>query len=532
LPLDQDTFTLNALARISELLRVNSIALLVEQKSILKKQRKYMKDLKDLAAIVINFYDDKVACGKFKEFEECNYPCVSLAQIPKFLESKNIDWRQDYGHDKLTDLIKSLDGISIYFKGVPYMYRESNSIDSEKSPASTSASAVSNTSHISGTSLNGDLKPHEVRKAYKKLANSTEGWVSIVRLMKEVGWKGKPAEFTFKYKLQFNPTNHCVRIHNISRYEMIDDIYFDPDKNSFPSNVNKLRTMALDENWDENNRTNKLLDNYLCYTYTRVKYENKISKSKDNLYACWNTGLVDYRYEPIFCYMTRKDVNNRWMFRSFCINGEDLGKEMGRNISDMPKPATYFKEGNLLCQPNENNLSIDRDHIIREHPSRLPIEWLRQVLRDDAEWKTDETPDQYDKRICDLLPKDSTNNLFLQTLLKQTIGESVKRCQWNYKTAIPYYDPNNKRVGWFLPLCTRAAQKFHGKERAVLKPFAALVVTKGESGRFQGETIYRLSWAYRCARLVCRPDSDWLTPLFATDDKLDAEDEDVISTVS
>lgn len=65
-----------------------------------------MKDLKDLAAIVINFYDDKVACGKFKEFEECNYPCVSLAQIPKFLESKNIDWRQDYGHDKLTDLIK------------------------------------------------------------------------------------------------------------------------------------------------------------------------------------------------------------------------------------------------------------------------------------------------------------------------------------------------------------------------------------------------------------------------------------------
>ena len=83
-----------------------------------------------------------------------------------------------------------------------------------------------------------------------------------------------------------------------------------------------------------------------------------------------------------------------------------------------------------------------------------------------------------------------------------------------------------------MPLCTRAAQKFHGKERAVLKPFAALVVTKGESGRFQGETIYRLSWAYRCARLVCRPDSDWLTPLFATDDKLDAEDEDVISTVS
>lgn len=122
------------------------------------------------------------------------------------------------------------------------------------------------------------------------------------------------------------------------------------------------------------------------------------------------------------------------------------------------------------------------------------------------------------------MPKESSSNLLLQTFLKQTIDESVKRCQWNYKTAIPYYDPISQNIGWFLPLCIRQTEKRDGKEKGNLLPFAALVVTKGISGRFQGETIYRLSWAYRCARLVCRPDSDWLTPLFSTDEKIDTDD--------
>ena len=95
--------------------------------------------------------------------------------------------------------------------------------------------------------------------------------------------------------------------------------------------MEKLRKMALDENWDDNEKRNRLLDNYLCYTYAHVKDENKIAISNDELHACWNTGLVDYRYEPIYCYLTRKDKNNRWMFKAFCIKGEDSGKEMGRN---------------------------------------------------------------------------------------------------------------------------------------------------------------------------------------------------------
>lgn len=483
-----------------------------------------MKDLKELAIIIKDFCSNQIASGKTKSFEDLSFPCIPISRIPLYLNSIEINWKE-YGFEKLPDLINNIEGLNLFYKGVPYVYLQSDKHNLKGSIVNAASIYSVEQDAKKDSTRFCEPKDYEIRLAYRRLITKPEEWVSIRSLMTEVKWHGTPRSFTEKYKLQFNPKGNLVRVHNISRYEIIDDIYFDPEKNSFPSNVDKLREMALDENWDDNGKRNKLLDNYLCYTYARVKYENKIAMSEDMLHACWNTGLVDFRYESIFCYMTRKDVNNRWVFKAFCIKGEDQGKDMGRNISKMPENAVYFKDNSLLCQPTEDNLSVDRDHIIREHPSRLPFDWLKQSLGEDVvKWKEGETSEDYDKRICDLLPKESSSNLLLQTFLKQTIDESVKRCQWNYKTAIPYYDPISQNIGWFLPLCIRQTEKRDGKEKGNLLPFAALVVTKGISGRFQGETIYRLSWAYRCARLVCRPDSDWLTPLFSTDEKIDTDD--------
>lgn len=392
-------------------------------------------------------------------------------------------------------------------------------INSLQANTGISFSVTKEKARITEKESNNEPKQHEIRNAYRRLSKEPEEWIPFRDLIKELEWSGDPRELTYKHHfLQYNYESNSVRVHNLSKYEMLDDIYFDPKRNGFPAGMEKLREMTLDEKWDKG-----LLENYIKYTYARVKDENKITVSDDNLHACWNTGLVDYRYEPIFCYLTRKDANNRWMFKAFCIVGEDEGKEMNNNISKMPECAMYFKGGELLCQPTKENLSVDRDHIIREHPSRLPSEWLEQAIGEGSKWIADETPIAYDKRVSELLPKDSQKNFMLQTLLKQSIDESIKRCQWNYKTAIPYYDPNFKKLGWFLPLCIRETKTFEGKEKIQLTPFAALVVTKGKSGRFQGETIYNLSWAYRCARLVCRPDSDWLTP--TTDDNIYDEDE-------
>lgn len=360
---------------------------------------------------------------------------------------------------------------------------------------------------------NSSVASYIVRNVYRELMkdpSSQNGWVKVRDVMTRVNWSGNVTEFAKRYNFQIKAPN-LVRISNISRYEILDDIYFDSKRNPYPKNLSVLQKMALKEPWEDNGKTNGLLDNYLCYTYARVKEDDKIALSDDKLSGCWNTGLVDLRYLPIYCYMTRKGVQDRWVFQGFCIDGEGLGKVMASKIAVLPKRALYFTTTNLLFESDSNNLSVDYDHIITEHPSRLPKEWLKRALGSGFSEQLDtEDAAQYDERIGTIISKDEAALPLLQTLLKQAIEISLMRCEWNYKTAIPYYDPNSKNIGWFLPLCTRSKDG--------LTPFAALVVTKENSGRYQGQTIYKLSWAYRCARLVCRPDSDWLSPNCASDE--------------
>lgn len=350
------------------------------------------------------------------------------------------------------------------------------------------------------------IAPYQVRNLYRKMLNDPSaqaGWVKVKDLMEGVGWDGSVTNFAKTFGLKIKAPN-LVRISNISRFEILDDIYFDPKRNPYPQNIEKLRSMALDEPWEDNSRRNGLLENYLCYTYARVKEERKIALSEDGLCGCWNTGLVDMRYLPIYCYMIRKNPQERWMFQGFCIDGEDLGKVMASQITNPPSRAEYFTNRNLLFEADSTKLSVDYDHIITEHPSRLPEDWVKRALGNASERVMEELPSQYDERVGHLISEDREALTYLQTVLGRAIDISLMRCQWNYKTAIPYYDPNSKGIGWFLPLCIRSKEK--------LAPFAALVVTKQNSGRYQGQTIYKLSWAYRCARLVCRPDSDWLSP--------------------
>lgn len=386
----------------------------------------------------------------------------------------------------------------------------------------TSSHYTKNVSTIrNSTPINKEVRAFKVRNIYRELtknSSSNKGWINVNELMKSLNYTGEIDDFVESYKLQQHKHNpDLVRISNISRFEILDDIYFDSQKKSYPYNLVVLKKMSLDEPWEDDNKINGLLDNYLCYTYARIKEEGKISLSEDGLHGCWNTGLVNNRYSPIYCYMTRKKPEVRWVFQGFCIDGEDLGKIMVSNIKDLPSRALYFTNGNILFEPDIENLSVDYDHIITEHPSRLPLDWVKRAIGDRAVRLEEENDYEYDLRVGKLIKGDALDDL--QTRLKKAIDISLMRCQWNYKTAIPYYDPNStnieNNIGWFLPLCIQSKNE-NPKDKAKLIPFAALVVTKERSGRYQGQTIYKLSWAYRCARLVCRPDSDWLSPSCST----------------
>lgn len=74
--------------------------------------------------------------------------------------------------------------------------------------------------------------------------------------------------------------------------------------------------------------------------------------------------------------------------------------------------------------------------------------------------------------------------------------------QRNFKTAIPQYYPRVRQLQLLLPMCLVSDDHVD----------MALAVEKTPSGTYLGHTALPLDWAYKNARLICRPDSDWLLP--------------------
>ena len=91
------------------------------------------------------------------------------------------------------------------------------------------------------------------------------------------------------------------------------------------------------------------------------------------------------------------------------------------------------------------------------------------------------------------------NSFQLSAIINGVIANAKKRVRRNYKTAIPQYF--HGRIQLLLPLCIR------NPDRADL----ALVVVKNNTF-YRAATCLTLDMAYNNARLLTRPDRDWLQP--------------------
>lgn len=85
----------------------------------------------------------------------------------------------------------------------------------------------------------------------------------------------------------------------------------------------------------------------------------------------------------------------------------------------------------------------------------------------------------------------------MSSLLSGAIEDSKRRVKRNYKTAIPQYYKGNLQL--LLPLCLTS------KNKADL----ALVVDK-DNGVYRASTCLTLDMAINNARLIAKPDDEWL----------------------
>ena len=137
-------------------------------------------------------------------------------------------------------------------------------------------------------------------------------------------------------------------------------------------------------------------------------------------------------------------------------------------ISDRPERANYFEKPELLLFDWHYQIDVQYKHILEDenNKSRLPKEFLE------------------------------SNNMI--NIINGAIDAMKKRVSANYKLAIPqYYDG---KIQLLLPLSLMSDNKAD----------VAIVVTK-KGNVYQGHTCLTLDMAYNNARLIAKPEDNWLS---------------------
>lgn len=250
-------------------------------------------------------------------------------------------------------------------------------------------------------------------------------------------------------------------------YLEIIDIYDYMYWGDYNLQIQKLADKALSEKWSfEDKDDNYILKNYLKYTFKKLQEENKVIET--DTYCAFDTGLFSKYYEPIYAYgeINKNATENaaKWYFKGF----KDTYELGSLDIEKFPERADYFSE-----------------------PARLVFNWHLNVNKNYKHILDDLNTSQ---RLPDSI-KNSDRPL---ETLKGVIDTAIQKVIANYKLAVPHYYQN--KIQLLVPLC-------FGKDD---NPDVALVLDLMKNGYYQATTCLSMEMAYMDARLIAKPESNWL----------------------
>ena len=169
-------------------------------------------------------------------------------------------------------------------------------------------------------------------------------------------------------------------------------------------------------------------------------------------------------------------------------------------------PRYFDKPEDVIFNP-DIEIVPRYDHILYDSiaDGRYPVNFLKNHVPKGIDWIDPTTLEKEERteylgRFRDALMEDAATERKLRNRIDDAIGLAVKRARWNFTTAIPIYYLNQETICLLLPLALFDDSTVD----------LALVVTRTPAGGYSGETLYKLRWAYEHARLICRPDNNWL----------------------
>lgn len=300
--------------------------------------------------------------------------------------------------------------------------------------------------------------------------------------------------------------------------------------------INELAVnVALDERWyyNENEiekQTKPILKNYLSYTFERLQYEDEIESKKakeenrqprlkileNKSNAIFNTGLVDSIYEPIYAFFGRNtgknpSITQPWVFIAFATANSYL-QNIITDFAYKPARAEYFTNPNdLFYDFNAQKPTINWEHIIKDNIERLPLGFVKKGAPEGFPFidNVDALPKpqrrDYFTKLAKAIYDDEDWLRYITSRFKDALDIALSRVAWNYKTAIPVYYVTEHKLSLLLPL----ALEKKGEIDVALVCEHKVDESNGVNN-YVGRTIFTLQMAYNNARLITRPDSDWL----------------------
>ena len=247
----------------------------------------------------------------------------------------------------------------------------------------------------------------------------------------------------------------------------------------FP-NYNKkialLAKMAEEENWNHPGDVYKserfpILENYIKYTYKRIAMQGKMAWSYDGRHACFDTGLLmrGGSMEPIYMSFRRnpdKSAIEYWCYDR-CFREGDI---FSTRFEVLPQMAFWFDDPSRLLFDARKRININMEHIINERKGRFPE------------------------------PYNTMPSNKLRREIDACIEETIKRTERNFNLAVPAYYFTTNKVSLLLPLCLKDPDKAD----------MALVIEEWDNGEYRASTVFDMRMARNNARLLARPDADWI----------------------
>ena len=279
-------------------------------------------------------------------------------------------------------------------------------------------------------------------------------------------------------------TDKGIQANNILKVDDRNFIQRFADFDNYELAIGDLARMSPEE-WDyitTKTFRNPILYSYLNQTCMRIIGQDKLKKDKSESgeeYSYFNTGLVTPNQDEIYVYFIQNpDIlseNDKWLprpywkFLEFNTEESKFRKYFG---GDDAQIATYFTEAQITDLLLDTSIKI------------LP-EWTHLLER---------------KKRIEVTEINSLEDEEFKDKILEAINLAIKRVKRNYKTAIPHF--YNQKIQLLLPLCFKP-----NKAKAV----AALVIEKNEK-IYSAYTILTIDQAYNNARLLAKPDREWLNP--------------------